>query len=242
MKSILVYDLPLRLFHWGFAGSLTASLGLALIADEHSPLFAWHVLFGLAAGFLLLLRLVLGLVGARYARFSRFPVQPRKVFAYLRGLFDGSAPRHAGHSPGSAWAALAMFTAVPLLLATGLWAQRDPWEDLHGFLAYALLAVIGLHLAGLAWHTIRHRENISAAMITGRKRGEPADAIASAQPGWALACVVATAAWLGGLFSNYDAAAAKVRLPVTGPTIELGEARGSDAPRPGRRRRHDDDQ
>ncbi len=241
MRSILVYDLPLRLFHWAFAGALTASLGIALLADEHSPLFAWHILFGLAAGFLLLLRIVLGFVGARYARFSHLPVQPGKVFAYLRGLFDRHAGRHVGHSPGSAWAALAMFTAVPLLLATGLWAQRDPWEDLHGFLAYALIAVIGLHLAGLVWHTIRHRENIAAAMITGRKPGEPAEAIASAQPGWALAGVVATVAWLGGLVSNYDAAAAKVRLPITGPTIELGEARDSKETRPGSRRRRDDD-
>jgi cytochrome b len=223
MKSILVYDWSLRIFHWGFAGSLTAALVLGLAVGEHSPWFSWHIFFGIAAGFFLLLRLVLGVVGSRYSRFARMPVGLSKAMAYARGLFAGGAARHAGHNPGSAWAALAMFAAVPALLVTGLWAGRDPWEDMHGFLAYALLAVIGLHLAGLAWHTIQHRENIAVAMITGRKIGRPEDAIASARPAWALVMVVAATAWIGELFINQRAATTSVRLPLTNFSVPLGE-------------------
>lgn len=242
MKSILVYDFALRIFHWAFAGSLTAALVIALTVDKHSALFSWHILFGLAAGFLLLLRIVLGLVGSRYARFTRLPLRPTQALEYVRGLLNGGAQRHAGHSPGSAWAALAMFAAVPALLATGLWAGRDPWEDVHGFLAYALMAVIGLHLAGLVWHTLQHRENIAVAMLSGRKLGRPEDAIESAQPAWALVFVVAATAWIGGLFLNHRAGSPGVRLPLTSFTVPLGEARegGEKSHSGGKRKSHDD--
>jgi cytochrome b len=212
-----------------------------LAVDKHSALFSWHILFGIAAGFLLLLRIVLGFVGSRYARFSRMPVRPAQVIDYVRGLLNGGAKRHAGHSPGSAWAALAMFAAVPALLATGLWAGRDPWEEVHGFLAYALMAVIGIHLAGLVWHTVQHRENIAVAMVSGRKLGRPEDAIASAQPAWALAFVVAATAWIGGLFMNHRAGAPSVRLPLTSFTIPLGEGKEGEKFRPGGKRKSHDD-
>lgn len=240
MKSILVYDFSLRLFHWAFAVSLTASIVFALAADEHSALFRWHMIFGIVAGFLLLLRVVLGLVGSRYSRFSRMPLGPMQLSAYARSLFAPGTKRHPGHSPGSAWAAIAMFTAVPAILATGLWAGRDPWEEIHAILAYALMAVIGAHLAGIAWHTVKHRENIAASMITGRKLGEPADAITSAQPLWALVFTVAAMAWIGGLFSNYRAGAPSIRLPLANITVDLGENPEVKKPRSDGKRKHRD--
>jgi cytochrome b len=241
MKSILVYEFSLRLFHWAFAASITASLILALAVDEHSALFRWHMIFGIVAGFLLLLRLVLGLVGSRYSRFSRMPLGPMQLIAYARSLLDRGATRHPGHSPGSAWAAVAMFTAVPAILATGLWAGRDPWEEVHGILAYALMAVIGAHLAGIAWHTIKHRENIAASMISGRKLGEPTEAITSAQPAWALVFVVTATAWIGGLFSNYRAGAPSIRLPLSTITVNLGEGKEDEKSRPRGKSKHDHD-
>jgi cytochrome b len=240
MKSILVYDFSLRLFHWAFAAAITASIVLGLAADEHSALFRWHMIFGIVAGFLLLLRVVLGVIGSRYSRFSRMPLGPMQLIAYARSLFATGAKRHPGHSPGSAWAAVAMFAAVPAILATGLWASRDPWEEIHGILAYALMTVIGAHLAGIAWHTIKHRENIAASMISGRKLGEPADAISSAQPVLALVFTVAAMAWIGGLFSNYRTGAPNIRLPLANITVDLGEGNESKMPRSDGKRKHRD--
>ena len=241
MKSILVYDASLRIFHAAFAASLTAALVLALAVDKHSAWFAWHILFGLAAEFLLLLRVALGFVGSRYARFAHLPVGPTPVVAYVRGLLNGQARRHAGHNPGSAWAALVMFTLVPALLATGWWAGGEPWEAVHGFLAYALIAVIGVHLAGLVWHTVQYRENIAMAMLTGRKIGRPEDAIASSQPAWAVVFVVAAAAWIGGLFANHRAGAASIRLPLTSVTVPLGEDHDGEKTRSDGKRKHRDE-
>jgi cytochrome b len=231
MKRILVWEPAVRLFHWSFAASLVAGLGLAFLADKHSAWFQWHMLFGIMALFLAAVRVVLGLVGSRYARFARWPMRPREAIAYFRGVFVGGAARYVGHNPGSALAALAMLALVPMLFVSGLDGGRDPWEEIHEALAYVLLGVIGAHLAGLAWHALRHRENVLAPMITGRKDGRDEDGLRSGHYGWAAVTSAAAVVWIGGLLRSHDAAAGTVRLPLTGPTIQLGESAGREKTR-----------
>ena len=43
-------------------------------------------------------------------------------------------------------------------------------EDLHEGLAATLLAAAAIHVAGVAWESLRHGENLVRAMFTGRKR------------------------------------------------------------------------
>jgi hypothetical protein len=83
---------------------------------------------------------------------------------------------------------------------SGYAAQADAaeWlEDAHGALAWALLAVVIVHVAGVALSSLMHRENLVGAMITGRKRGAPAAAIRGSRwvVGAALVAVV-LALWL----------------------------------------------
>jgi hypothetical protein len=83
--------------------------------------------------------------------------------------------------------------------------------------------VIVLHLAGLAWHTIRHRENISLAMVTGKKEGKEEDAIASHHLIWGLVMAIIAGAWIALLFAAHDPQTATVNIPGTGVTVQLGE-------------------
>lgn len=239
MKTILVWDLPLRFFHWGFAVTLTAALVLGFGAEEHSALFRWHMLSGLAAGFFLVLRLVLALVGSRYSRWHEFRLEPGRWRAYAAALAGAAGPRRPGHTPGSVMAALALFLLVPLTLATGAAAGRDPWEDAHGALATAVLAVVGAHLAGLAWHTVSHPENISATMLHGRQSVDvDARGLGSSRPVWAAVGVVATVFWLGALVRNHSPATSSIRLPLTGLTVPLGENHAAEGDHAPRRRAH----
>ncbi len=244
MSRILIWDLPTRLFHWAFTVLLGCSIVLALVADEHGPLFQWHMLCGLAAAFLVGLRLISGIAGSRYARFGSFPVRPGEVVRYFGGILSGRAERYAGHNPGSALAAIGMFFLVGLLVLTGLGVGGEDLQELHGPVAYTLMAVIGLHLAGLVVHTVRHRENIAASMLTGRKEGLPEQALASSHPAWGMAFLLAGLAWIAGLFTAHDARAATTRLPILGTVITLGERESQGNHESGRkrdRRGHDDD-
>jgi cytochrome b len=181
------------------------------------------MVFGLVAAFLLLLRIVLGLIGSRHARFMRFPLRPAEIAGYFAGVFTGKTRHYAGNNPGSALAALAMFVLVPLLVFTGIGVGGEAMDDPHEILAYGLLGAIGAHLLGLLVHTLRHRENIAAAMITGRKIASPEEALRSAHPVWGLLLLITGAVWIIALFNNHDAHAATVRLPILGTVVQLGE-------------------
>lgn len=231
MKQILVWDLAVRFFHWSFAGSVGAALGLAFLADKHGWWFQWHMLFGLIALFLVALRVVLGFAGSRYARFARWPLQAREIVTYFRGVWRGRTARYPGHNPGSALAALAMLTLVPGLFVTGLDGGRDPWEEIHAGLAYGLAVVIGAHLLGLVAHAWRERENVLRPMLTGRKAGRSEEELGSGHYGSAVAVLGAAVLWVGGLLRSHDAGAGTVRLPLTGPTILLGDGAEREAPR-----------
>jgi cytochrome b len=223
MKKILVWDIPARLFHFAFAASLTAAIAIGFLVDDDSPLFQLHMLFGIVALFLLLIRLIMGIVGSRYSRFSSFPVHPREVLGYLFSAVLSKTKTYAGNNPGSAMAAVLMFLLVPALFISGSGYGGEALEEVHETFAWGLLAVIVLHLAGLAWHTIRHRENISLAMVTGKKEGKEEDAIASHHLAWGLVMAIIAGAWIALLFAAHDPQTATVNIPGTGVTVQLGE-------------------
>lgn len=223
MNKILVWDLPARVFHLVFAASLSAALCIGFLVDDDAPLFQIHMIFGIIALCMLLVRIIIGIVGSRYSRFSGFPLHPREVVGYLLSAVVSKTKRYAGNNPGSAGAAVIMFLLVPALFVSGMGYGGENLEELHETLAWALLAVVVLHLVGLAWHTIRHRENISIAMVTGKKEGKVEDAISSSHTVWGVVMVILAGAWVAALFAGHDARAGTVKVPVIGVTLQLGD-------------------
>jgi len=219
--KVLIWDIPIRVFHALFALCCVAALGLAVVGEDSSRLFALHMVFGIAAAFLLAVRLIIAVVGGRHNRLRTMMFSPRETLAYFAGIVTGSARRYDVHNPATSLVALTMFAFVPILLWTGLAPELEAADELHALLAYGLLVLIAAHLAGLVVHTLRHRENIATAMLTGRKRAAPRSALPSARQAWGAALLVVSVTWIGLLFASYDASVQTVTLPVIGTTITL---------------------
>lgn len=184
--TINVWDLPVRLFHWTLASAFFIAY---LSADEVQTL---HEIAGYTVAALVLFRLVWGVIGTRYARFSQFVKGPHATADYLKQMAHGKAPRHLGHNPAGAAMIIALLLALVgttlagmTLLATdghgplagtflaGL--REHTVEEVHEFFANSSIFLVFLHVAGVITSSLMHRENLVRAMINGRKRAPSAD-------------------------------------------------------------------
>lgn len=178
----LVWDLPVRLFHW----LLAALFGLAWASAEAGWMDV-HFYAGYAIATLLLFRIAWGFVGPRYARFSSFVAGPRKVAAYLRAWLGGSGREPAGHTPAGGWMIILLLALLALQVASGMMNSHDgldagPWywaasgtlrdlaEDTHELVFDILLACVALHILGVLAYLLRPGVNLVAPMFSGRKR------------------------------------------------------------------------
>jgi len=191
--NILVWDLPVRVFHW----LLVLCFAGAWLTAESERWRLLHVTLGYTLGGLLAFRVLWGLVGTRHARFADFVRGPRAVLGYLRGLLRGQPEHHVGHNPAGALAIVAMLGLGALIVASG-WAVYNDWgggllEELHEGAASVMLAVVGVHIAGVVLASRLHHENLVGSMLNGRKHGAPADSIGSAWRSVAALMVVAVA-------------------------------------------------
>jgi cytochrome b len=170
MATTRVWDAFVRISHW----SLVASFALAWISgDDWKTLHLWA---GYAAAALIATRLVWGLVGTHYARFSQFVRSPLVVARYLRDVATGREARYLGHNPAGGVMIVALLTTLIGLSVSGWLLTTDAFwgsevmENIHETLANLVLVLVGLHIAGVMWANFRHHENLVCSMFTGKKR------------------------------------------------------------------------
>jgi len=165
-----VWDPIVRIFHW----SLVLSFGVAWFTSHSSDdLHHWAGYFAAA---LVMMRLLWGFLGTPYARFSQFVRRPAIVGRYLLAITTGSEARYIGHNPAGGAMVLALMTAMTATALTGWMMTSDkyfgvPWVGrTHDLIAHSILLLVFVHVCGVALASLRHRENLVKAMITGLKR------------------------------------------------------------------------
>jgi cytochrome b len=175
-------------FHWALALSFTG----AFITAESERFRDVHVVLGYTVLGLIAFRLIWGVLGTRYARFTSFAFGPREVIAYFKALLALRPQHFLGHNPAGS---LAVYALLALGLLTGLTGYAHyneiggEWlEDLHEGAANAMLAVVFVHIAGVILSSLLHRENLARAMVTGYKTGDPGRAIRRAR--WLVAAML----------------------------------------------------
>lgn len=217
-RGTLVWDLPTRVFHW----LLAASFATAWLSAESERWQLVHVTAGYTVAGLVVFRLVWGLVGTRHARFGDFVRGPGAVLAYLKSMVRGRPEHHAGHNPAGALAILGLLALAALTTATG-WANYyeiggDALEEVHEFLANAMLALVIVHVAAVVLSSLLHRENLVAAMIHGRKPVAPSEGIRTP---WRSIGVLLLAAVLGFWWVQWQSAPAGA--PGAAPAAAHGD-------------------
>jgi len=181
-SAMLVWDLPLRLFHWGLVVSVFVSVGSA----KTGVMFV-HEKSGLTILGLVIFRLIWGFIGSPTARFSHFIKGPSAVFAVLRALFHKQSDTASGHSALGGWAVLALLGITLYLPLTGMVSSDDilyegplafllpdmmrTMTEFHHYGEKLLFILIALHLAAMAVYYLRLKKNLIPAMVTGRRRG-----------------------------------------------------------------------
>jgi cytochrome b len=197
------------------------------------------MLLGYTAFGLVGFRLLWGVVGTRYARFTALPLSPAAVLGYLKSLSTRSPRHYFGHNPAGSWAIVGMLLLIAALGATG-WAQAvevgPEWlEDLHEGLANALLALVVVHVAAVLVSSALHRENLPRAMLTGYKPGAGPGAAGSR---WAVALLLVGligAFWAGAIPAPGIEAGRSLVQAAVQQGVPAGAARAQ------RRHRYDDD-
>ena len=169
MQSVKVWDPLVRIFHWGTAFLFIANFAI-LEDDGAAHRYAGYLLFGLV-----LVRLLWGLVGTRYARFSAFWPSLKDIEEHFAGLFRRDAEPHLSHNPLGALMVYNLLATLILISVTGIMMGSDTFwgvawvEEAHELLANYALACVGLHIAGVIFETRRSKINLAKAMVTGRK-------------------------------------------------------------------------
>jgi cytochrome b len=198
--KVLVWDLPVRVFHW----LLAASFAGAWVTAEHERWRLLHVTLGCTVLALVVLRIAWGLFGTRHARFGDFVRGPGAALRYLGGLVRGKPQHYAGHNPAGGLAVIALLALALTAAVTGLatYTLGDAYEDVHEVLANLMLALVGVHVAAVVVSGWLHRENLVAAMFSDRKRGAPAEGIARPWRGLGIALLVAVLGFWGWQLSH----------------------------------------
>jgi len=90
MQSVKVWDPVVRIFHWSLVLGFAAN---ATLVSDHSPLHLW-IGYGITG--LVLFRILWGLIGTHYARFSSFPPSLSAATGQLTDMARGNKRSHRG--------------------------------------------------------------------------------------------------------------------------------------------------
>ena len=169
-QRIKAIDLPVRLFHWF---TVTTFVLAYILADHYRTAHQW---LGYTLGILLALRMVWGMVGSYYARFTTIGTSMLRLSHYLARLWRREETYSPVYNPlGALMVALMLLDLAAIVLSGHLLTTDRYWGDeamsaLHELTTQIMLVLIALHLLGVLHASLRQRQNLAKAMIDGYKR------------------------------------------------------------------------
>ena len=182
MKRHFVWDLPTRVFHWTLVALVGVSFTTGLMGGFN--IMDYHTLSGYGILSLVIFRILWGMIGNYYARFTSFVKGPRATIDYAKQLLANHQQPSTGHNPLGALSVLTMLAVLLIQAGSGLFANDDillegplvhlvsdrtsgQLTSIHETVPWIIAGLVILHLSALAYHVIVRGENLLLPMLTG---------------------------------------------------------------------------
>lgn len=170
-KEFLVWELPVRIFHWLLAATVFTNF---FINDDGNK---WHRYTGYVACALIAFRFIWGFFSKNpYSHPRHFFPSIRSVKNFIKLKIKNPSERTIEHNP---IAGLVMILMCLLVLILGLsgWMSRldafwgEDWvEEWHEITAQILMITVLVHVLSVFVESFLQKENLIASMIHGRKK------------------------------------------------------------------------
>ncbi|XOB62182.1 cytochrome b/b6 domain-containing protein [Campylobacterota bacterium DY0563] len=167
MNKNYIWTLPTRIFHWSFVLLIVICY---LTEDDDTILI--HAISGYLLVVTLLFRFGWGFFGPKYSKFKDFSLGLKKSKEFVKNIFNPKE-EFIGHNPLASNVMFAMLIIVVLIIFTGsltygseeakgffsFLEKNKTFKHIHEFFANFLYLLIFLHLCGIAFDRILHKEN-----------------------------------------------------------------------------------
>jgi cytochrome b len=176
-QAIMVWDMPVRVFHW----LLVICFAGAWLSSESERWALIHYAFGYTSCLLVLIRLVWGVIGTRYARFSQFLKSPKAVIGHFIAMLRGHPHHDVGHNPAGGLVMFALMLLILLIGLTGYLSVKEFLGDIaseaHEVVANVVLGLVIIHIIAAIGMSLIERQNLVRSMVNGKKQGMPEQGI-----------------------------------------------------------------
>ena len=185
MTNKRIWDLPVRLTHWGLVISF---FGAFFTAEGPAAITSLHIPFAFMLFTLVVFRIFWGLFGSETARFSHFVRGYGAIKAYAEELKELRHKEYWGHNPLGALAVVAILLGNLAIISAGLFASSrgfsGPWSGAvstgtsalltgtHEIFANIVMTVVVVHIVAIFGYKIVLKDNLITPMIKGTR---PAD-------------------------------------------------------------------
>lgn len=200
MKTILVWDWPIRVCHWSMVLLFT---GLIVTGRYQRDFFEYHFYFGYALSAVIIFRVIYGFYGSRYAKFSQFLKGPKAIYCYAISILKRRPKISFGHNPVGACMVIGLLLALTFQWVSGLFTSDDvfwfgpltdyvsyDWLDrmsfIHHTLPNILLALVGVHIVAVLYHEFCLKERLIKAMLNGKKTTKAVSNQTVKSPRWGV--------------------------------------------------------
>lgn len=183
-QKYLIWDLPLRIFHWCFALTILACWYTAEHKEDYIEL---HITLGYIALGLLIFRFFWGVIGTKHAKFTQFIPTPKSLLTYLSK--SNQPQKIAGHNPLGAFMVILMVLLISIQTISGLFISDDIFSSgpYHGSVSSEtekllkflhlntfniMIGAIILHISAIIFYWRVKKKNLVLPMLTGKKTAQ----------------------------------------------------------------------